>query len=82
MLIFLLNIFVLIGIYLFNGKKFWLKIGAVAAILLICGGMFASSKKDILYETKEIDNFNQDFDLLQKNVDKWLKDNKKMTESL
>lgn len=40
MLIFLLNIFIIVGTYIFKGDKIWLKIGSVLAILAVCGGMF------------------------------------------
>ena len=37
---------------------------------------FAEKKSDFVYECSSIDNFNEDYDLLKKNVDKWL-DSKK-----
>ena len=37
---------------------------------------FAEKKTDYLYESSSIDNFNEDYDLLKKCVEKWLNDKK------
>ena len=39
---------------------------------------FSTSKKDLVYKSSELDNFNQNYELLSKNIDKWLNENKKV----
>ena len=39
---------------------------------------FSSNKNDLNYDTQQMDNFNQDFELLQKNINKWENDRKKI----
>lgn len=38
-LIFLLDVFILVGVYVFNGGNVWAKIGSALAVLAVCGGI-------------------------------------------
>lgn len=44
----------------------------------LCLNNFQTSKNDIVVQTSKIENFNQNFELLQRSIDKWLKENKKI----
>jgi len=44
----------------------------------ICLNNFSTQKSDLVIDCKALENYNQDFDLLQKNVDKWLAEKKKV----
>ena len=44
----------------------------------LCLNNFQTSKKDLVISSSSIENFNQDFELLEKNVNKWQKQNKKV----
>ena len=39
---------------------------------------FAEKKSDFVYDCQSIDNFNEDYDLLKKNVEKWLNEKKEV----
>ena len=39
---------------------------------------FPTGKNDIIYNSQSMEDFNQDFELIRKNIDKWEKENKKI----
>ena len=45
---------------------------------VICLNHFSSGKKDIVYDSRQMDDFNQDFELLKKNIEEWKNQKKKI----